>query len=63
MEAVLPLCRDAVMVLPGIMGGELIDVERGGVLWGPQPEGVRAFLDLRRLHLTNEERAAEPTAG
>ena len=27
-----PVCRDAVMVIPGIMGSELVDAETGDVL-------------------------------
>jgi len=61
MEAALPLCRDAVMVLPGIMGSELVDVESGDVLWGLSPKAYARFWTspegIRRLHLTDEERA------
>ena len=61
MEPGLPLCRDAVMVLPGIMGSELIDIRTGEVLWGLSPKAyVRLWTSgegIRRLHLTDEERS------
>ncbi|NMO53417.1 hypothetical protein HH310_19780 [Actinoplanes sp. TBRC 11911] len=59
-KAALPLCRDAVLVLPGIMGSELVDVESGDILWGLSPKMYARFWTsaegIRRLHLTDEER-------
>lgn len=61
MEAVLSLCRDAVMVLPGIMGSELVDVESGDVLWGLSSRAYTRLWTsaegIRRLYLTDKERA------
>jgi hypothetical protein len=52
--------HDAVVVVPGIMGSELVDSATGKVLWGLDPGSyVSAWLSggsLRRLQLTDEER-------
>jgi pimeloyl-ACP methyl ester carboxylesterase len=55
-----PVCRDAVIVIPGIMGSELVDAETGDVLWGLSP---RSYLrlwtgrgGLERLQVTDQER-------
>ena len=62
MEAVLPCSRDAVVVVPGIMGSELVEVESGRVLWGlADPRWyVSAWTSgepLRALELSEQERA------
>ncbi|MGV9256625.1 lipase/acyltransferase domain-containing protein [Streptomyces sp. NPDC003703] len=53
--------QDAVVVVPGIMGSELYDVERDRVVWGLANTGwlLRAWTTpggLRPLHLTPDER-------
>lgn len=55
------LCRDAVVVLPGIMGSELVEAATGTVLWGLANPGwyVRAWTSgrsLRALAVTDDER-------
>jgi hypothetical protein len=51
---------DAVVVVPGIMGSELVDTATGDLLWGLAPGPfVSAWLSgasLARLHLSGEER-------
>ncbi|MEU6726342.1 hypothetical protein ABZ917_21795 [Nonomuraea wenchangensis] len=54
--------RDAVMVLPGIMGSELVEVETGRTLWGLANGAwyARAWTSgssLRALQVTDEERS------
>jgi Lecithin:cholesterol acyltransferase len=55
-----PVCRDAVFVIPGIMGSELTDTETGDVLWGLSPRGYLRFWagddGLKRLRVTDQER-------
>jgi pimeloyl-ACP methyl ester carboxylesterase len=56
------LCRDAVVVLPGIMGSELVEAASGDVLWGLSDPGwyVKAWMggsSLQRLAVTEEERS------
>lgn len=50
---------DAVVIVPGIMGSELIDAETGDVLWGLAPNLLRETLGrrdgLRVLHVTEAE--------
>ena len=55
-----PTCPDAVIVLPGIMGSELVERETDTVLWGLSPKG---YVDLwtsgsiwERLKVTQSER-------
>ena len=55
------LCRDAVVVLPGIMGSELVEADTGKVLWGLDDPGwyVRAWTtgsSLDALAVTDAER-------
>lgn len=58
-----PLCSDAVIVIPGIMGSELVDTETGDVLWGLSPRSyIRLWTSdagLRRLQVTDRERAGK----
>jgi hypothetical protein len=63
-EAGEPSCTDAVIVLPGIMGSELVDVASGDVLWGlADPRWyVSAWTTgeaLRRLAVTEAERGGD----
>ena len=55
-----PVCRDAVIVIPGIMGSELVDAETGDVLWGLSPRSYLRFWTsrggLERLQVTDQER-------
>jgi pimeloyl-ACP methyl ester carboxylesterase len=55
-----PVCRDAVIVIPGIMGSELVDTEAGDVLWGLSPRSYLRFWttkgSLERLQVTDQER-------
>jgi len=55
-----PTCPDAVIVLPGIMGSELVERETDTVLWGLSPRG---YVDLwtrdsmwERLKVSQSER-------
>lgn len=53
--------RDAVVVLPGIMGSSLVEAESGDVLWGLDDAGwlINAWTTgtaLRRLAVTDDER-------
>jgi hypothetical protein len=56
----VPVCRDAVFVIPGIMGSELIDTETGDVLWGLSPRSYLRFWaggdGLKCLQVTDQER-------
>jgi hypothetical protein len=59
---VAPRSRDAVIVVPGIMGSELVEVKSGCVLWGlADPQWyVSAWTSgssLRALGLSDAERA------
>ncbi|MFJ8004060.1 esterase/lipase family protein [Streptomyces fagopyri] len=56
--------HDAVVIVPGIMGSELVDTTTGKVLWGLANPGwlAKAWLTkagLTALHLTQEEQAGE----
>jgi hypothetical protein len=55
--------HDAVVVVPGIMGSELVDTATGDVLWGLAPGPfVSAWLSgasLERLRLCDEERLGQ----
>lgn len=62
MDAVGAVSRDAVIVIPGIMGSSLADVESGDVLWGLDDASwwVSAWTTgraLKRLAVTDDERA------
>jgi len=63
MQPSSPLCRDAVLVLPGIMGSELVELGSGKVLWGLSPKAYARLWTsaegIRRLHLTDQERAGK----
>ena len=54
---------DAVIVIPGIMGSELVDAETGDVLWGLSPRSYVRFwtsgTGLERLRVTDRERAGK----
>lgn len=59
-----PTCSDAVIVLPGIMGSELVERETDTVLWGLPPRG---YIDLwtrdsiwEKLKVTQRERDGKP---
>ncbi len=39
-----PRCRDAVIVVPGILGSELIDPSSGEVIWGLEPKALAKTL-------------------
>ena len=54
--------RDAVLVLPGIMGSELVETATGRVLWGGSDlrrygSAWASGGSLSALHVTDEERA------
>ncbi|RZU15991.1 lecithin:cholesterol acyltransferase [Kribbella rubisoli] len=57
------VCRDAVVVVPGIMGSELVDTESGDRLWGLSPRWyARAWSHrdgLARLAVTEAELAGK----
>ena len=62
MDVVGAVSRDAVIVIPGIMGSSLVDVESRDVLWGLDDARwwVSAWTTgtaLRRLAVTDDERA------
>lgn len=61
--AAKPVCRDAVIVIPGIMGSELVDTYAGDVLWGLSPRSYLRFwtsgTGLARLRVTDQERAGK----
>src|ERR1700712_2016073 len=54
MDPAQPSCRDAVLMLPGIMGSELVDTGSGDLLWGlSAPAYARLWISTRaieRLH-------------
>jgi pimeloyl-ACP methyl ester carboxylesterase len=58
-----PACPDAVIVIPGIMGSQLVDTDAGDVLWGLSPRSYLRFwtggTGLERLRLTDQERAGK----
>ncbi|MEU7315312.1 hypothetical protein [Streptomyces sp. NPDC007083] len=59
--------HDAIVIVPGIMGSELVDAADGDVLWGlSHPRWLaKAWLSrsgLGNLHVTDAERAGEPGA-
>jgi hypothetical protein len=62
-EVITPRCADAVILVPGIMGSELADVEADAVLWGLS---ARGYVDLwtggslwERLKVTEAERSGK----
>ena len=59
----VPVCRDAVIVIPGIMGSELVDVETGDMLWGLSPRNYLRFWmsddGSARLRVNDQERAGK----
>jgi pimeloyl-ACP methyl ester carboxylesterase len=62
MDVVGAATRDAVVVIPGIMGSKLVEVESNDALWGLDKAGwfLSAWTTgeaLRRLEVTDEERA------
>lgn len=62
--SIAPLCRDAVVVVPGIMGTELVETATGSLLWGfDDPRWyVSAWTDghgLRKLAVQDHDPAAE----
>lgn len=64
MNAVGAVSRDAVIVVPGIMGSSLADVETGDVLWGLDDASwwVSAWTTgraLKRLAVTDDERTGQ----
>jgi hypothetical protein len=57
-----PVTRDAVIVIPGIMGSTLVDTDSGDTLWGLNKAGwwVGAWTTgntLKRLAVTDQERS------
>lgn len=56
-----PVCRDEVVLVPGIMGSELVEAGSGDLLWGLAPSAYAKLLatdaGMRRLRLTDDERA------
>lgn len=52
--------HDAVVVIPGVMGSELVDTASGQVLWGLSPGAYLSAwwsgASLQRLHLCDQER-------
>lgn len=59
-EGIAPVCADAVIVIPGIMGSELVDAGDGTVLWGFSAKSYASFWtggsSWERLKVTEEER-------
>jgi Lecithin:cholesterol acyltransferase len=56
-----PACADAVIVVPGILGSELVDGE-GRVVWGLKPSvlaGAWITRQLDVLHVTDDDRAGK----
>ena len=56
-----PICTDAVVVVPGIMGSELVDGE-GRVAWGLKPSvlaGAWITRQLNVLHVTDDDIAGK----
>jgi hypothetical protein len=63
-EVAASITHDAIVIVPGIMGSELVDTATGKVLWGLATPGwlAKAWLTkagLTKLHLTQEEQAGE----
>jgi hypothetical protein len=60
-EGIAPVCADAVIVIPGIMGSQLVDAHDGTVLWGLSAKSYASFWTGRsaweRLKVTEEERS------
>lgn len=59
-ELGLPVTADAVVVVPGIMGSELVDAEDGSVRWGLAPKVLAAAWlsgSMPELVVTDEDRA------
>ena len=59
-KASTPECADAMILVPGIMGSELVDVETRTVLWGLSAKGYASFWTSgslwEKLKVTEEER-------
>jgi pimeloyl-ACP methyl ester carboxylesterase len=55
-----PVCTDAVVVIPGIMGSRLVDADDGAVLWGLSAKTYAAFWagasPWEKLKVTDDER-------
>ena len=60
-ERIAPVCADAVIVIPGIMGSQLVDAGDGTVLWGLSAKSYVSFWtgssSWEKLKVTEEERS------
>jgi pimeloyl-ACP methyl ester carboxylesterase len=60
-EGIAPVCADAVIVIPGIMGSQLVDAGDGTVLWGLSARSYASFWTgsspWEKLKVTEEERS------
>lgn len=60
-EGSAPVCADAVIVIPGIMGSQLVDIDDDTVLWGLSAKRYAAFWTSgspwEKLKVTQDERS------
>jgi len=60
-ESIAPVCADAVIVIPGIMGSELADAGDGTILWGLSARSYASFWTgsspWEKLKVTEDERS------
>jgi hypothetical protein len=62
-KGITPICADAVILVPGIMGSELVDLETNTVLWGLSAKGYASFWTSgslwEKLKVTDDERSGK----
>jgi hypothetical protein len=60
-EGSAPVCADAVIVIPGIMGSQLVDVDDDTLLWGLSAKSYASFWTSgspwEKLKVTHDERS------
>jgi hypothetical protein len=62
-ENITPVCADAVILVPGIMGSELVDLKAQTVLWGLSAKGYASLWTSgslwEKLKVTDDERSGK----
>lgn len=62
-KGITPICPDAVIVVPGIMGSELVDLETDTILWGMSAKSYASLWTSgslwERLSVTDDERGGK----
>ncbi len=62
-ESITPVCADAVILVPGIMGSELVDLKADTILWGLSAKGYASLWTSgslwEKLKVTDDERSGK----